>query len=178
VSTTARLKEETYLPDPAQDVAPVYDFLKAHEDARRGRPDPQYFLAGASCEDRVELPVEIYHVLRQVVAAMQQNLAVTVMPHATTVTTQQAAELLGVSRPTVIKLLENNQVPFTRTGSHRRILLRDLLEYRERRRSDQYAALGATAVDIKDEDDLDGTLAKLREARHVVANRRRSGATR
>ena len=172
--STNTLANETYLPGSVETLAQVYDFLQAHEKAGRGSLEPRYFLAGATSEDRVELPAEVYHALRQVVAAMQQKLAVTVMPHTTTLTTQQAAELLGVSRPTVIKLLDSNQVPYERVGSHRRILLRDLLDYRERRRADQYAALEATAVALDDEEDLASTLERLREARRVVADQRRA----
>ena len=51
----------------------------------------------------------------------------------------------------------------------RRILLRDLLAYREQRRAEQYAALEATAVDLDDEQDLDTALEQLREARRAVA---------
>lgn len=60
----------------------------------------RYFLAGSSPADRVELPAEVYRVLRQVVEALRQGLAVTVAPLARTLTTQQAADLLGVSQPT------------------------------------------------------------------------------
>jgi hypothetical protein len=59
-----------------------------------------------------------------------------------------------------------------RVGSHRKILLRDLLEYRERRRAEQYAALEATAITLADEDEVETTLARLGEARRVVARRR------
>jgi excisionase family DNA binding protein len=169
------LKQETYLPgaDPGHQMADVYDFLKAHEDAGRGRPDVPCFLSGTTPGDQVELPVELYRVLRQVAEALQSGLAVTVAPMTKTLTTQQAAELLGVSRPTVIRLLDDGEIPFDRVGSHRRIILRDLLDYRERRRAAQYAALEATAVD--DEEDLDVTLGRLKTARREVAQRRRSG---
>jgi excisionase family DNA binding protein len=116
----------------------------------------------------------VYRVLRQVVEALRQGLAVTVAPLAQTLTTQQAADLLGMSRPTVIKLLDEGRIPFERVGTHRQILLRDLLIYREQRRAEQYAALEATAVDIDDEQDLDTALEQLREARQAVAARRRA----
>jgi excisionase family DNA binding protein len=119
---------------------------------------------------------ELYRVLRQVVEALWQGFAVTVAPLAQALTTQQAADLLGVSRPTVIKLLDESRIPFERVGTHRRILLRDLLAYREQRRAEQYAALEATAVDLDDEQDLDTALAQLREARRAVAVRRRTRA--
>jgi excisionase family DNA binding protein len=170
------LSEETYLPEPDGRVAKIYDFLKAHEQAGRRPPESQYFLAGATADDRVEVPAEIHRMLRQVVEALLQGLAVTIAPQNTTLTTQQAAELLGVSRPTVIKLLDKGDIPFERVASHRRILLRDLLAYRERRRAEQYAALEATAVNLADEEDLEAALRQLREARHAVARRRQKNA--
>ncbi|HEX3780048.1 MAG TPA: helix-turn-helix domain-containing protein [Pseudonocardiaceae bacterium] len=172
--SVAALKQETYLPREEERVAEVYDFLKAHDEAGRARLAPRYFLSGAEAGDRVELPPELYRVLRQVAEALRGGLAVTVVPQTTMLTTQQAAELLGVSRPTVIKLLESAKIPYERVGNHRKILLRDLLEYRERRRAEQYAALEATAVSLDDEDDVQTVLQNLREARQVVARRRRT----
>jgi excisionase family DNA binding protein len=92
------------------------------------------------------------------------------------VTTQQAADLLGVSRPTLIKLLDSEQIPYERINTHRRVQLRDLLTYREQRRAAQYAALEATSSPIDDEDDAATVLADLREARKVIAQRRREQA--
>lgn len=168
------LKQETYLPEESSQVAEIYDFLTAHEAAGRGLPLPRYFLSGTEPGDRTELPVELYRILRQVVEALQRGLAVTVAPQTMTMTTQEAADLLGVSRPTVIKLLSEHQIPHERVGSHRKILLRDLLEYRERRRAEQYAALEATAIDVDDEEDITNKLDGLREARRAVARRRRN----
>lgn len=170
------LREETYLPEEtaAQPLAQVYDFMRAHEAATGKRPEPRYFLAGGEPGDQVELPAELYRVLTQVVDAFRKGLAVTVAPKSHTLTTQQAADLLGVSRPTVVKLLDAGKIPYERNGTHRRIMLGDLLEYREQRRAEQYAALEATAVDFDEEDDLTTTLEELRAARKAIAARRRS----
>jgi excisionase family DNA binding protein len=172
--STAAVQQETYLPDAGDQVTRIYDFLHAHEEASQGAREPRYFLAGPASGDRVELPAEVYRVLRQVVEAMQHGLAVTVAPLTQTLTTQQAADLLGVSRPTLVKLLGEGAIPFERAGTHRRILLRNVLAYRERRRARQYAALEATAVDLEDEEDLDEVLEQLRTARHAVSAERRS----
>ena len=169
---TVPLTRETYLPDPGEDIARVHDFLAAHEEAGREAPEPRYFLAGARVGEQVELPPEAYRILRQVIEAMRRGLAVTVVPQAQTLTTQQAADLLGISRPTVVKLLDDGEIPFERTGTHRRVLLRDLLAYRDRRRAEQYAALEAMNVDLDEDEDVDAVLDQLRAARRTVARRR------
>ena len=95
--------------------------------------------------DGVELalPEAVFDVLLQVVAAMRAGRAVNIAPLAQRLTTQEAAELLGVSRPTLIKLLDEGKIPFELlSGSrHRRILLSDVLGYQEKRRAQQEAAL-------------------------------------
>lgn len=176
--STSVLTQETYLPEAdGRELVEVFDFLQAHEAAGKATVPARYLLAGATPGDQVELPTEVYRILRQVVEAMSSGLAVTVVPQSLTLTTQQGADLLGVSRPTLIKLLDGSRISFERVGMHRRIQLRDLLAYREKRREEQYAALDATAVSIDGEEDLDSALANLREARRVVAERRRAGSS-
>jgi excisionase family DNA binding protein len=180
VGLTEKLPDEaTYVPDESDKVllGKVYDFLAAREQAGRGEIEPRYFLSGATTGDRVELPRHVYEVLRQVVEAMKQGLPVTVVPRSHVLTTQQAADLLRVSRPTVIKLLRSGEIPFSMAGSHRRLKLDDVLAYQRRRREEQYAALEATAVDYAaavdyaDEEDLETVLSDLRDARKAVARR-------
>jgi excisionase family DNA binding protein len=163
--------QETYLPEAGSEaaVAEVYDFFRAHDVP--GQLRPRYFLSGEG--DQVEIPPGVYRILKQVVEAMKMGLAVTIAPQAQKLTTQQAAELLGISRPTLVKLLDDGRIPFERVGAHRRVLLRDVLQYREERRREQYAALEASAVDLDVEENLEGVLAELRVARRQVAERRR-----
>lgn len=73
--------------------------------------------------------------------AMANGQAVTMALHSQTLTTQAAADLLGVSRPTVVRLLKNGEIPYSQSGQHRRVLLCDVLDYQERRQHDRRAAL-------------------------------------
>ena len=85
----------------------------------------------------VELPEELHAILKQVAALLEANQAVTIVPNDKELTTQQAAELLGVSRPTLVKRLEAGEIPYHTINRHRRVRMSDLIAYRERLRSDR-----------------------------------------
>lgn len=91
--------------------------------------------------EQVPLPAEVYRVLRQVVEVMRQGKATLVAPQGMLLTTQEAADFLGVSRPTLVKLLEDGAIPFEKPNRHRRVRLQDLLDFQARRRDEQRAAL-------------------------------------
>lgn len=171
MSATETLASSTHSASDTQQLGRVYDMLTADEALD---PVPRHYLVGSAEDDPVELPEEVYQVLRRVVDAMQKGLSVTISPTSQTLTTQQAADLLGISRPTLIKALDGGKLPYTRSGSHRRIALTDVLDYREKRRQEQYAAIEALSVDVDGTTDIDQTLADLREARKAVATKRRA----
>ena len=89
-------------------------------------------IVGASGE-AVEIPASVLQILRQSVYYLAHDQAVTVVPVGKDLTTQEAADILNVSRPYLIKLLEEGAIPFTMTGSHRRVPLADLLAYKQQR---------------------------------------------
>jgi|SRR5579872_4562350 len=97
-------------------------------------------LLGADGE-RLELPDAVYRLLKEIVRNMQLGRAIVLVPENQQLTTQRAADLLGVSRPHLIKLLEKSTLPYHKAGSHRRILLKDLLAYQKRRDVQRKAAL-------------------------------------
>lgn len=101
----------------------------------------------------LELPPEVFEVLRNVVQAMAEGQAVTVAPIHQRLTTQEAAELLGVSRPTLVKLLEAGDIAFEQPGRHRRVLLADVLAYRTSRSIQRRKSLDRM-VEIADESDM------------------------
>jgi len=81
----------------------------------------------------VEVPEEVVEVLRRVVEAMAANQAVAVAPVGLSLTSQQAADFLGVQRSFVTCLLDSGEIPSDKPGRHRLIRLKDLLDYRENR---------------------------------------------
>ena len=82
----------------------------------------------------VPLPESVRTLLADAVAALEQGQAVTVEPLRTVLTTQEAADVLGITRPTLVRLLESGKVPFTTPGRHRRVQLADVLAFQQRER--------------------------------------------
>lgn len=98
------------------------------------------------------LPRQAVALLRDLLAEMAQGNAVTIVPTHAELTTQQAAAMLNVSRPHVVKLLEAGTIPFVRVGTHRRIRYQDLLEYKAERDRESRDALDALASQAQDLD--------------------------
>ncbi|MEH2237111.1 helix-turn-helix domain-containing protein [Nostoc sp.] len=94
--------------------------------------DFQAKLVGANGE-KINIPEPIYRVLLQVVHAMASGKAISIIPQQQELTTQQAAEYLNVSRPYLIKLLEQGEIPHIKVGSHRRVRFDDLMNYKQQR---------------------------------------------
>jgi excisionase family DNA binding protein len=87
------------------------------------------------------LPRQALALLRDLLVEMAQGNAVTIVPTHAELTTQEAANLLNVSRPHLVKLLEGGDIPFTKAGTHRRIRYQDLMTYREQRMQESRNAL-------------------------------------
>jgi excisionase family DNA binding protein len=149
VAETARnepVEDETYL--PGEDDAEVVDFLSALRERGRQSADPRPRLTGPDGRS-VELPDSMFQVLLQVAAAMKAGLAVTVAPHHLTLSTQEAADLLRISRTTLVRLLETGVIPFEKPSRHRKVRLDDLIEYRRRQRSQAELAFADMVADTE-----------------------------
>ncbi|HEY3957111.1 MAG TPA: helix-turn-helix domain-containing protein [Streptosporangiaceae bacterium] len=140
------LQDETYL--PREDAAEIIDFLSALRSRGREIADARPRLIGPDGRS-VELPEPMFEVLLQVAAAMKAGLAVTVAPHHLTLSTQEAADLLRISRTTLVRLLETGAIPFEKPSRHRKVRLDDLLEYRRRQRSQAELAFADMVADTE-----------------------------
>lgn len=169
MTTSTAAKETFFAPDTLQ-TGRIYDFIEAHARKNGAQPSPQFFLSGGEAGDQVEIPSEVYDVLVKTVEAMRKGLAITITPSSLTLTTQQAAELLGVTRPTVVRLLDAGKIPFEKPSTHRRVRLEDLLAFRDERRIAQYEALDA--LGSPDDEDAGMSSERMKKARAKAALRR------
>ena len=127
-------EQRTYLPEPVDQIAPFFSCLKRRDALIRDAPMQ---LAGDA--QHLELPEVLHSLLLQVLESMMAGNAVTVVTHSQPMTIQQTADLLGVSRATVDKLIRRGDLAaHTRSKGHRVITLDDLLEYRNRRRAAEH----------------------------------------
>ena len=90
---------------------------------------------------RLALPPTIYEVLRTLAELLAEGKSVTLLPDNQVVTTQRAADLLGMSRPFFVKLLETGAMAHHKVGNQRRVYLRDVLAFIHKRDADREAAL-------------------------------------
>ncbi|KAA0016556.1 helix-turn-helix domain-containing protein [Antrihabitans cavernicola] len=157
--TAQALEQQTFLPEKSDELAQVVSFLAIHEAKHGNTIEPRYVLVGADEHDQVVVPASVHRILKQVVDAMEAGRAVTVAPQSTTLTTQQAADLLGVSRPTVKRLIDIGDLPAERVGTRHKLLLTDVLDYRKKRRTRQYEALAETSIDLLDENVMSHVMA-------------------
>jgi excisionase family DNA binding protein len=115
----------------------------------------QQIMVTAPGRTGVELPESVIEILRQAVGYMLQGKGVTLTPVHRNLTTQEAADLLGVSRPFLVELLAKKEIPFHLVGTHRRIYLEDLLRFRERRDKGRKEIINQMAREAMDNGDYD-----------------------
>ncbi len=101
---------------------------------------PKCKLVGPSGE-ALPIPESVFFLLERVVEVMARGDAITVVPVGKEVTTQQAADLLNVSRQYLIRLLDHGRIPFRKTGKHRRLRIDDVLVFKDQRDRDRRAGL-------------------------------------
>ena len=83
--------------------------------------------------DEIELPLSVFQILQRIIEHMMHGRAISIVPVNKELSTQDAADILNVSRPFLISLLEAGTIPFSKVGTHRRIRFTDLMEYKKHR---------------------------------------------
>jgi excisionase family DNA binding protein len=96
---------------------------------------------GSAPRQTLVLPAPAVRALSELLKEMAKGNSVTVVPNDTMLSTQDAADILNVSRPFLVSLLEAGRIPFQRLGSHRRILFRDLMAFKAKADADRQKAM-------------------------------------
>jgi excisionase family DNA binding protein len=104
------------------------------------RQAPTCQLVGPQGES-IELPASVFYVLERVAEVLARGDSITIVPVNREVTTQQAADLLNVSRQYLVRLLDEGRIAFRKTGKHRRLRIEDVLKFKDERDKDRRAGL-------------------------------------
>jgi len=102
-----------------------------------------------------DIPGSVYQALLNVLAKMQEGKTIALLPIMEELTTKAAADFLGVSRQFLVRLLEEEKIPYHRTGTHRRVYFKDVMEYRKKRDEARHQAIKDMAKKELDEGTYD-----------------------
>ena len=125
--------------DPPSDVTVTQDL----RELATALPAGTSWAVSGDGSSRWELPAALVEVLGLAAAALAEGRPVTLACHEPVLSTQEAADLLGVSRPTLVRLLDSGVIPYDQPRRHRRVQLADLLAYQARCHHDASAGRGS-----------------------------------
>jgi excisionase family DNA binding protein len=130
-TTQERIRRLEPVRAPREDRAEIAELSTALR-APEASGDTHYDLVGPAGE-RHRIPVAVVNVLARITEVLARGDALTIVPVGAVMTTQQAADILNVSRQYLVRLLEDGKIPYDRTGKHRRLKIEDVLAYKQKR---------------------------------------------
>ncbi|APZ94622.1 excisionase family DNA-binding protein [Fuerstiella marisgermanici] len=139
---------DTLSPDEfdAKQVSETSRQLSALLSKKRKRKNVQVTIDGEDCR----IPAAALRMLKDIMVQLSLGNGVTLIPVHAELTTQEAADLLNVSRPYLVKLLEEQKLPFRLVGSHRRVLFRDLMKFKRQQDERRLKVLEEMAAEAQD----------------------------
>ena len=137
--STSSLEPRSFIPQAQheEEIAQLAQFLRTER--KTSLTESSYLVTPSG--QRQEIPAEIFDLLTFVVETLSEGKGLTVMPTYAQLTTQQAADHLGISCPTLVKLLEQGEISFIKVGRHRRVTLEDVVAYEQSSRQSRREAL-------------------------------------
>lgn len=142
----ARLRQsKTYLPDHEREE--LLKFAQVLNGINIAVGQPGHAMLVGPDGKQVPIPAELFQVLEEAANVLALGDGISILPYSAKLTTQEAADFLGMSRPTFVKILESGEIPYDMAGRHRRVTLRDVVDYQDRAQRERREALAELAKD-------------------------------
>ncbi len=150
--TSTTLNRNTFLPtdDEAQLAQESSRIFASHLPHNRSTIELKVVEDDNNSEKKVVIPAAAFHLLVDILSQMAQGNAVTIIPIHAELTTQEAADILNVSRPFLIKLIDTDEIPCRKVGRHRRVRFEDLMNYKQKIDSARMQALDELAAQAQE----------------------------
>jgi len=111
-----------------------------------GAAEPLQFRIGPAPEKTVRVPASAVRMLVRILEEMAKGNAITLIPVHAELTTQEAADMLNISRPSLIQLLDEGKIDYRKVGTHRRVRFEALMKFKRQADADRKAALAELAA--------------------------------
>jgi excisionase family DNA binding protein len=150
--TTKTVLAHRHLPPTPQDTVIARVSGQALSRFARARAPLKLRVTDSEQMEPIELPAGAVSLLMEILEAMAAGRGVTIIPENAELSTVQAAEVLNVSRPFLIKLLEDGSIPHRKVGKHRRVRMEDVMSSKAAIDTEREAVLDQLAADAQNED--------------------------